>query len=93
MKFSIKKYENNPKLCVVDCLMEYFERTESFRNSEHSSDPVLRTIIRPHKGISSNTVSNWIKDVMSFAGIDTTKFKAHSARGQVQVKLLETVCP
>ena len=40
----------------------------------------MRTIIKPHKGVTANTVSNWIKDVMSHAGIDTTRFKAHSTR-------------
>lgn len=73
----MKKIKNR----VIDCLTEYFERTKAFKNPDHSIDPLLKTIIRPHKGLTSNTVSNWIKDMMTLAGIDTTKFKVHLARG------------
>lgn len=71
------KHEENQKLSVNDCLTEYFERTKAFRNPDHSNDPLLRTIIRPHKGLTINTVSNWIKYMMTLSGIDTTKFKAY----------------
>lgn len=77
-------------MCVNDRLTEYFERTKAFRNPDHSNDPLLRTIIRPHKGLTSNTVSNWIKDMMILSGIDTT-FKSHSARGASTSKPIEVV--
>lgn len=79
-EFFYAKCEENQKLCVTDCLTEYFERTKVFRNPAHSNDPLLRTIIRPHKGLTSNAVSIWIKYMMTLSGIDATKFKAHSAR-------------
>jgi site-specific recombinase XerD len=75
---------------VVECLLEYFERTNSFRNSDQSKDLLLRTIIKPHKGVTVNTVANWIKDVMSLAGIDTTIFKAHSTRSATTSKAIRS---
>ncbi|CAC5373708.1 unnamed protein product [Mytilus coruscus] len=44
-------------------------------------NPLLRTLVKPHIGASSNTKANWIKDIMKLAGIDATKFNAHSTRG------------
>ena len=86
-------YQQNQKLCVVDCFLEYCERTKSFRDPDNSNDPLLRTIIKPHKGVTANTVSNWIKDVMSHAGIDTTRFKAHSTRSAATSKAFRNGTP
>ncbi|XP_062591128.1 uncharacterized protein LOC134252662 [Saccostrea cucullata] len=75
------RFPDHEKLCVVECLLEYLHRTKTFRTlNEHSGDPILRSVIKPHKGLTANTVSNWIRDVMAMAGIDTAKFKPHSAR-------------
>ena len=37
--------------------------------------------IKPHKPISTDTLSRWIKLVLASAAIDTSVFKAHSVRG------------
>ena len=74
-------FPDNEKLCVVRCLKEYLKRTQSFREENGDSDPLLRTTIKPHKGLSPNTVANWIKDILCLSGIDTSKFTAHSTRG------------
>ena len=37
--------------------------------------------IEPHKPISTDTLSRWIKLVLASAGIDTSVFKAHNVRG------------
>ena len=75
------RFTQNRKICVVDCLCEYLKRSSEFRESEAPHDPLIRTTVKPHKGVTPNTVSNWIKDVMSLSGINTSKFKAHSTRG------------
>ena len=72
---------DNEKLCVVRCCSVYEKRTESFRSQlESEPDPLIRTSKKPHKGVSAQTISNWIKSVMSCAGVDTSKFQAHSCR-------------
>ena len=35
---------------------------------------------KPHKEVSSDTLSMWIKEELSNAGIDVTIFQAHSCR-------------
>ena len=50
-------YQQNPNFCVVDCLLEYCECTKSFRDSDKSNDPLLRTIIKPRKGVTAKSVS------------------------------------
>ena len=37
--------------------------------------------IRPHQPISGASLSRWLKDIISRAGIDTSIFKAHSVTG------------
>lgn len=59
----------------------YEKRTESFRSQlESEPDPLLRTTKKPHNRVSAQTISNWIKSVMLDAGIDTSRFQAHSWR-------------
>ena len=45
------------------------------------SNKLLLSYIRPHKPISGASLSWWLKDIISRAGIDTSIFKAHSVRG------------
>lgn len=72
---------DNEKLCVVRCCSVYEKRTESFRSQlESEPDPLLRTTKKPHNRVSAQTISNWIKSVMLDAGIDTSRFQAHSCR-------------
>ncbi|PFX21005.1 hypothetical protein AWC38_SpisGene14530 [Stylophora pistillata] len=74
---------DNPKLCVVDCLKEYEGGTEPLRaHSERSkANKLLLSYIRPHRPISSESLSRWLVSFLSSAGVDTTIFKAHSVRG------------
>jgi site-specific recombinase XerD len=74
---------SDSRVCVLECLHAYLDATKNFRNKENSEvrDPLLRAVIKPHKGITANTISNWIKKVMALSGIDTQKFQAHSTRG------------
>ena len=81
------KYIEKPKLCVVDCLVCYLERTKEFRSNDKSEpNPLLRTIIKPHRGVTANTLANWTKQIMKLSGIDVNKFKAHSTRGASKSK-------
>ena len=72
----LPKY-NDSKLCVVYTLRCYLEKTVTLRNSETQ---LLISFCKPHKGVSSDTVSRWIKSVMTAAGVDTTRYKSHSTR-------------
>ena len=70
-------YASDKKLCIVTHLQEYFKRTSALRGENKQ---LLISFIKPHKPISTETTSHWIKNFMSLAGIDTSQYKTHSTR-------------
>lgn len=75
--FSFKAYPPDRRLCVVHYLKAYIKRTQVIRGQVHS---LFISHTKPHKEVSSQTISRWIKEALSAAGIDTVKYKAHSTR-------------
>ncbi|KAK2555415.1 hypothetical protein P5673_023060 [Acropora cervicornis] len=55
-------YLENPKICVVKTLSHNLERT----------------VTKPHHAVSASTIRRWIKSMLKRAGVDTSKFGAHS---------------
>ena len=53
------------------------KRTEVMREEETQT---LINFIKPHKAMSSSTVSRWLMNALSAAGIDTNTFAPHSTR-------------
>ena len=45
-----------------------------------SKNPLFLSYIKPHGPVTSTTLARWVKSALAQAGIDTTKFKAHSSR-------------
>ena len=55
----------------------YLDKTMSLRNDEKQ---LLISYIKPHKAVSRDTISQWIKRFMTAAGIDTSVYKSHTTR-------------
>lgn len=72
---SFQKYHDK-NLCIVEHLKKYIELTKSIRSSEF----LLVSYQKPFQRVSTDTISRWIKTIMSECGIDTTLFQAHSTR-------------
>ena len=70
-------YPENPKICVVKTLSHYLERTQLFREQESK---LFLTYQKTYHAVRASTISRWIKCMLKQAGIDTTKFGAHSTR-------------
>lgn len=68
-------YKKDRKLCIVRIFSEYLRRTEALRTGEK----LLISSIKPHKPVSKDTVSRWVKFIMLKAGIEAN-FKPHSTR-------------
>ncbi|CAC5383917.1 unnamed protein product [Mytilus coruscus] len=66
----------NQKLCVVNTLKSYIERTKNSRKSDS-----LLISYKLHTQVTSSTIARWLKEVLSLSGIDTSVFTAHSYRG------------
>lgn len=82
-----KQYSQNPiiniprfedkKLCIIHTLSEYLECTKDLRKGENK---LFISYCKPHKAVTPDTISRWVKRVMYEAGIDVDNFKAHSTR-------------
>lgn len=64
-------------LCVVTTIENYLMRTEKLRGSEKQ---LLISYTKPHRAITEETISRWLKRTLYEAGIDTETFKGHSTR-------------
>lgn len=64
------------KLCVVDALEEYINKTRSYR----PDDQLFLSTVRPYKPVCSQTLSNWLVTLLKDGGIDTSQFQGHSFR-------------
>lgn len=73
----VAKFRQDMRLCPVRCLKAYIERTKVRRGD---IDQLLISLVKPYRAVGRSTVSNWVKRMLSVAGIDTGKYKAHSTR-------------
>ena len=64
------------KLCVIQNLSIYLERTRKHR----TDNELFISYQRPFKAVSKDTVTRWVNDIMSKAGIDIRKYVTHSCR-------------
>jgi integrase len=64
------------KLCPVECLQNYINRTNRLRLDKQ----LLISTRSPFKAVSSQTASNWLKKVLKLAKVDVNKFSGHSFR-------------
>ena len=64
-------------LCVYSHLIEYLRRTQSLRRAETK---LFISFVKPHKRVSRDMISRWIRTTMESAGIDISMFKPHSTR-------------
>ena len=66
----LKAYSTDKKLCVVSHIKEYLRRT--YKPLRGDSTKLFISFMKPHKHISRETQSCWIKTVMEAAGIYTS---------------------
>ena len=73
----IPSFSAESTICPVQALQTYVQHTSGLRGQESK---LLISYIKPHKGISSKSVSRWLKLTLRNAGIDTSIFQGHSVR-------------
>lgn len=74
---SIPFFNDRREICPAQALTAYIDMTKTVRNNVNS---LLISYKKPHKAVSTNTISRWIKDTLSASGVDTSIFSAHSTR-------------
>ena len=61
-------------LCAAKVLKYYLMRTMKIRNGESK---LLISYVKPHKSVSRDTISRWIKRVLFQSGVDGKKCKKY----------------
>ncbi len=84
------EYTIDVRLCVVQALKQYFKVTQTLRGTEQQF--FIKTQ-RPYSAVTVQTLAKWVKTVMKNAGIDTTKYSAHSARAATASIAVESEVP
>lgn len=73
-----QKFYDKPEVCIVQTLNDYINKTISIRREDEQY--LFLSFVRPHNRASSQTLSRWIKQTMSEAGINTKLFTGYSTR-------------
>ena len=73
----LKAYPVDRRLCVYTYMKAYLDKTENVRGS---TTQLFLTLKKPYKGVSRDTISRWLKNVLRLSGIDITHFKPGSTR-------------
>lgn len=87
----LKSYPPDRRLCIITVLKEYLARTKPCRKD--SDDSLLISYVKPYRPVSRDTISRWIRVVMSRSGIDIRKFTAHSVRAAATSKAKAMMVP
>ena len=74
---SIDRLPSNSKICPVTALEQYCARVQPNRGEK---DGIFLSITAPFEEVSVQVLAKDTLKVMTAAGIDTQKFKAHSTR-------------
>ena len=88
LKQSRPGYEN-PDVVIkaYPVLKGYLKRTKSIRATKQ----LFVSFVKPHDKVTTSTIGRWVRTVMQKAGINTTKYKAHSVRAAVAFKASSNV--
>ena len=78
------------KICVARYLCKYVKRTADIRGDIRK---IFITSKKPHKAVSRDTVSRWVKSVMDKAGINTVVYKPGSTRAASTSKAVQDGTP
>lgn len=70
-------FKTNCKVCAASALVSYLEKTREIRGAEKR---LFISFKSPHKAVTPQTLSHWVVDSLSAAGIDTSVYSAHSTR-------------
>ena len=77
-------------MCVTFVLNEYLKRTARLRNN---CNKLFISYIKPVGPITKDTISRWLKNVMSRSGIDINTCSAHSVRAASTSKANANLVP
>ncbi|CAB3251792.1 unnamed protein product [Arctia plantaginis] len=72
-------FQSKPEICPIVTLKSYINQTKMLRNS-NNTEKLLLCCKKPHGSASNQTISRWIRQIMSDSGVDVKIFTPHSTR-------------
>ena len=69
----LSEYPSNRKICIVTIINHYLEITKDL----WSTDQLIISYKKPHKAVTTRTISRWCKAIIGKAGIDIEKNICH----------------
>ena len=79
VNFFFPTFNGDDCLCLMETLKVYERKTAKFC-SDSGRNHLFRSFIGKHRPVPSCTIARWLKSCLHKAGVDTSKFQAHSAR-------------
>ena len=86
--FRFSRFDENRRLCIYRHLRLYIERTRFLRSGEPQ---LFISFRKPHRCVSKQTLSRWVKLILERAGIDVNQFSSHSTRAASASKVVQFV--
>ena len=71
---AFSEYPSNRKICIVTTITHYLGITKDLR----ITDQLIISYKKPHKAVTTSTISRWCKAILGKAGIDIEKYSSHS---------------
>ena len=78
--FDVLRYNTCNNLDPVKCLEAYLNLTANQRVTNLHKSHLFLSFVPPHHVVKTCSIARWLKLAMLEAGIDLSKFKAHSTR-------------
>ena len=73
---AFSEYSSNSKICIVTTINHYLEITKDLR----ITDQLIISYKKPHKAVTTSTISRWCKVILEKTGIDIDKYSLDSTR-------------
>ena len=73
---SFSENPSNRKICIVTTITHYLKITKDLR----ITDQLIISYKKPHKAVTTSTISRWCKAILGKAGINIDKYSSHSTR-------------
>ena len=80
---------NRPRICPVASFRRYLQVVSPFRRTKVQKEAMWLGSRAPHIPILAKTIASRVLRVLEAAGVDTSRFKAHSTRSAAVRKALE----
>lgn len=78
---TLSYFHEKPEICPARALISYLDITKELRFSQgYTLQELFITSKKPYKPATCQSISRWMKQVMSSSGIDTNIFSSHSTK-------------